>query len=205
MKRYFMAILVLSLLNCNGTSNGKKETKEIETENNNDPYNYDYGMINPEAPKQTIEFGQLVGLWDCVSKDLVKDENGNEKWYTNKAFWKWEYILGGHAILNNWWQEDNSPNAVTKEYFASGVFIFNPETALWEITVMNSRPHKLSSQFQGNRMDDNLKISDTTKTWQITFHNITNDSFQWKYDIVTEEGNWKTLSEISAKKTIETE
>ena len=162
-----------------------------------------YGTINTEAPKETLEFGQLAGLWDCISKDLVKNENGEKKWFTNKAIWKWEYILGGHALLNQWWQEDNSPNPITKEYFASGIFIFNPNTRLWEAVVMNSRPHKLSPKFEAKCKDGKILMHDGTGKWLVTFFNISKQSFEWKYEVLSADGHWEAISTISAKRGLE--
>ncbi len=154
--------------------------------------------INPRAPVETSQFGQLVGEWECISRDLDTSDENNEKWYINKAKWKWEYVLGGHALLNNWWQEDNSPNAEVKEYFATGIFIFNPKTKLWEIVVLNSKPHKISPKFQAEYKNETIQMHDRSGKWLVTFFDIKKNSFQWKYEVFTEEGTWKSISEISA-------
>jgi len=182
-------ILTLTVLNCRNRKSEDITSIDKKTK---------YGVLNPHAPKQTIEFGQLVGLWDCVSKDLVENKGGAKTWYTNKAKWKWEYILGGHAILNRWWQEDTSPNPITKEYFASGVFIVNPKTSLWEVVIMNSRPHKLSPKFQASYNDSEITMHDGTGKWLVTFFEIKENSFEWKYEVLNENNEWKSISKISA-------
>ncbi|MEO9966883.1 MAG: hypothetical protein ABJF11_13890 [Reichenbachiella sp.] len=161
----------------------------------------DYGKLNPDAPKETIQLGQLVGEWQCLSKDLVTIKPDSSVWYENDATWTWEYTLGGHALINHWWQEDNSPTARTAEYFAAGIFIVNPETHLWEAVVMNSRPHKLSPKFEMEYIDQTLQMHDGTGQWLVTFYDIGEQSFEWKYELIDEQGHRKTISRISAQRT----
>ncbi|MEP5611369.1 MAG: hypothetical protein ABJP45_03935 [Cyclobacteriaceae bacterium] len=156
-----------------------------------------YGKLNPNAPAETIQWGQFAGKWDCISRDLV-----DSIWYENKATWKWEYILGGHAILNEWWQEDTSPNPPSKEYYATGVFIVNRETKLWEAVVLNTRPHKISSKFEAEYKDSTIQMHDGTGTWLVTFYDITKDSFEWKYEVLRSKGVWSPISTISATRRL---
>ncbi len=163
---------------------------------------YNFGQLNPSAPPETEQWGQLVGVWKCISKDLDLRDKDNPVWYENKAIWKWEYVLGGHAVLNQWWQEDTSPNPMTNEFFATGMFIFNPETNLWEAVVMNSRPHKLSPKFQAEYKDGKIEMDDGTGKWLVTFYNIEKSYFDWKYEVLTPDGTWKPISEITATRKI---
>ena len=205
-KEYFFSATLLSILiSCNyDTTTLENKLPQANTIDNSliNSNEYDYGVINPNAPEQTLEFGQFAGLWDCISKDLVRNEDGTKTWYTNNAIWKWEYILGGHALMNRWWQEDNSPNAITKEYFATGIFIFNPKTNLWEAVIMNSRPHQLSPKFQASYNDGKIIMHDGTGNWQVTFFDIKENSFEWKYDVLTESREWEPISKISAKRKL---
>ena len=193
--KIFIAITSLFLIvsNCQADSQIKEEETPIVPANQ-------YGTLNPDAPKETLQWGQLVGEWDCISKDLDTRDENNPKWYSNKATWKWEYILGGHALFNEWWQEDISPNPISKEYFAAGIFIFNPKTNLWEVVVMNSRPHQLSPKFQASYIDGRIEMHDGTGKWLVTFFDITKISFEWKYEILGERGEWEAISTISAKR-----
>lgn len=152
----------------------------------------------PNPHEESAPFAKLIGSWVCVSRDVV-----DSTWYDNKAAWKWEYILGGHAVLNHWWQEDNSPKAPTQEYFANGIFIRNKDTNHWEAVIVNSRPHKLSPRFQLDLKGNEIHMSDGTGKWLVTFYDITEDSFEWKYEVLNKEGIWTPISEISAVKTNE--
>lgn len=193
---YYMIIFVYFLLVAGCRYSITEKPADIESKQAVKPV---LGKLNPNAPKETIQIGQLIGEWDCISKDLVSIED-SAVWFTNDATWKWEYILGGHALLNNWWQEDTSPNPVTKEYFAAGIFIFNPETELWEASIMNSRPHKISPKFQLYYQNEKLQMHDGSGKWLVTFFDIKQDTFEWKYEILTETGNWKAISRISARR-----
>lgn len=160
----------------------------------------EFGELNPSAPKETIQLGQLIGEWDCISLDLKSIDADSSVWYSNRATWKWEYILGGHALLNNWWQEDTSPNPTTREYFVAGIFIFNPNTKHWEASVMNSRAKRISPKFQLIYKADQIQMHDGSGKWLVTFFDIHKDSFEWKYEILTEVEEWKPISKISAKR-----
>ncbi len=185
-----MYVLVV-LIGCNGAdSNEIKQPANLK----------DYGEINPNAPKETEQWGQLAGDWDCISLDLNMNSKSEGEWYSNRATWKWEYVLGGHAMLNQWWQEDTSPNPISKEYFATGIFIFNPKTSKWEAVVMNSRPHKISTKFEAEYKDETIQMHDGTGKWLVTFYDIKENSFQWKYEILTDSGQWKPISKITAKR-----
>jgi len=192
MRRAFVLICILiALMGCNRIDNKKIElTTNFES----------YGKINPNAPKETGQWGQLAGEWDCISMDLDTRNKTEAKWYSNRATWKWEYVLGGHAVLNQWWQEDTSPNPITKEYFATGMFIFNPKTTKWEAVVMNSRPHKISPKFEAEYRDGTIQMHDGTGKWLVTFYDIQENSFQWKYEILSDNGEWEPISKISAKR-----
>jgi hypothetical protein len=161
---------------------------------------FPYGKLNAEAPEETSQWGQLAGVWQCVSKDIATREEGERTWFTNKAIWKWEYVLGGHAVLNQWWQEDNNPKAATSEFFATGLFIFNPKTNLWEAVVAHSRPHQLSPKFQASFQDGKIMMHDGTGEWLVTFYDIKPNSFEWRYDIPDSKGGWRPISFISAKR-----
>ena len=111
-------------------------------------------------------------------------------------------MLGGHAVLNQWWQEDISPNPRTKEFFATGIFIFNPETNQWEAVVLNSRPHRISPKFQAKYENGNIQMHDGSGKWLVTFFDIQKESFEWKYEVIAEDGSRKSISEISAKRKL---
>lgn len=176
-----VSLLILLLTSCISTA---KQTGQAPTQPT-------FKTIKEEEDQ--IPFSGLIGSWDCVSEDLV-----DSVWYQNKAFWRWEYILGGHAILNHWWQEDNSLNALTDEYYANGFFIRNKETDQWEAVVMNSRSHKLSPKFKLEFQGTLIKMHDGSGQWQVTFYEITDDSFMWKYEILAANNEWKPISKIIA-------
>jgi len=153
-------------------------------------------ISKPSGAAEDLEpFSNLIGNWDCASEDLV-----DSVWYKNKALWSWEYVLGGHAILNHWWQEDNSLNAPSAEYFANGIFIRNKETNEWEAVVMNSRPHKLSPKFKFEIEKDEIKMHDGSGSWHVIFFDISENSFEWKYEVFTSKQEWVPISRISAKR-----
>lgn len=156
---------------------------------------------NPSAPPETIQLDKLIGEWNCISDDLVTIDGDSSVWFANKATWRWEYMLGGHALLNHWWQEDNSPNSISKEYYVAGIFIFNPDDGFWEAAIMNSRLHKISPKFQLHHQSDRLEMHDGSGKWLATFFNITTNTFEWKYEVLADDNQWKAISKIHAKRS----
>lgn len=195
MMRYYPILLLTALIACTDKNSSVNSTATSESSSQN--LFSRAPKLNTRAPIETEQIGQLVGSWNCISKDLV-----DSTWYENKALWKWEYTLGGHAVLNHWWQEDNSPEAPTKEYFANGIFIFNLKTKAWEAVILNSRPHQISPKFQIEYKDDKIHMHDGTGKWLVTFYDIQENSFEWRYDVKTNSGGWEPISEISAKRMI---
>lgn len=156
---------------------------------------FPFGYYNNGEPLAERALHRLVGNWSCTSFDLIDDV-----WYENQAYWKWEYILGGHAVLNHWWQEDNSPQSPTPTYFANGIFIFNKQNEQWEAVILNSRPHQISPKFQVDTYPDKITMHDGTETWLVTFYDITEHSFNWKYEVPDNNAVWKPISKIVASR-----
>ncbi len=183
----FLILLVL-FISCNSSPKSEEESQVDITK----------FSFKPSGIEDDMEpFSRLVGNWDCISEDMV-----DSVWYENKALWRWEYTLGGHAILNHWWQEDNSVNPPSKEYFANGIFIRNRETNIWEAVVMNSRPHRLSSKFRIDTEKETIKMHDGSGTWQVVFFDIHENSFRWKYEVLTSKNEWIPISRIHAKRNL---
>jgi len=147
------------------------------------------GKLNPDAPPETEQFGQLVGVWDATL--TVRNRDGT--WSENKikAEWRWYYILDGHAIQDDWIvspsndQPTNSPPSL-----GTNIRIYNSKEKAWEMAWIDNRVRKLTT-FKAVYEDGKIIInSNNARGQQIrnTFHNITKDSFDWQQEWTLDEG-----------------
>lgn len=158
-------------------------------------------MLNPLAPKETVQWGRLVGEWECISKDLMQDGS----WHTSKASWTFKYAVDGFAILDIWKEkaEDKTNNTIRlgRDFTGWNIRIYNPKTKKWECIWIDNRTNTISAKWEAYEKDGDLVMHDGSGTWQITFHDITEDSFKWKYEIKNNDSqSWKTTSVIKATK-----
>ncbi len=55
---------------------------------------------HPDAPEALMEYGQLVGNWQC--KSLSPQPDGSWKQAEGVNTWTWYYVLDGRAIQDVW-------------------------------------------------------------------------------------------------------
>nr|WP_288935158.1 hypothetical protein [uncultured Allomuricauda sp.] len=153
--------------------------------------------VNSTAPVETIQYGQLVGEWDCEIKNLNKDGT----WIESKATWIFKYVLDGYAIQDFWINHGTSdPNLKKKELIGSNIRIYDPKQKIWKCTWMENGNNTMSGIWESYQNDKGeLVLYDETGSWEIIFYNITKDSFDWKWDFKQDDGSMKTLSKIKAR------
>lgn len=144
----------------------------------------DFGKVNPKAPKEIEEFGQFVGSWDCTISNLTKDGS----WKEDKATWVWKYILNGMAIQDYWTNAD---------LMGTNIRIFDPKKNKWINTWTENGNLIMSGLWDANKTENgNIELHDGTGEWLIIFFNIRDNSFDWKWDFLQEDGSMKTMSKI---------
>jgi len=177
------------------------------SENSDSPF----GKLNPKAPKETEEFGQLAGVWQCTNFAFV-----NGQWFSGwPATWVWKYVLDGFAVQDLWFQkEENLPPprvSLHRDYSGTNMRIYDTAKEKWEImwfhNGLNSKgtPNG-TSQFEAEFMDDQIimtpKNPGSGTLRRIVFHNITADSFDWKSETSEDEGEtWKPRFRIEGKRS----
>jgi len=156
-----------------------------------------YGKSNPKAPKETMQYGQLVGEWDIDVSNLTREGD----WIEDKANWKFTYILDGYAIQDFWTKPAKASDNETKDYLGTNIRIYNPETKKWKCTWVENGSNDLNGVWTSYQNDKaELILHDETKKWEIKFYNITKTSFDWKWDFKLDDGSMQTRVKIKAKK-----
>jgi len=169
-----------------------------------------FGKLNRKAPKETEQFGQLAGVWQCTNFAFV-----NGQWFSGwPAIWVWKYVLDGFAVQDLWFQkEENLPPpsvSLHRDYSGTNMRIYDTAKEKWEImwfhNGLNSKgtPNG-TSQFEAEFMDGQIimtpKNPGSGPLRRIVFHNITADSFDWESETSEDEGEtWKPKFRIEGKR-----
>lgn len=156
--------------------------------------------LNPKAPVETLQFGQLAGTWNCTALDL---NTSNSTWIQSKAQWIFNYTLDGFAIEDLWIEKEKDKTKNTsifkRDFLGKNVRIFNPELDHWQCVWFKNSDNTMSPVWRAKKINDEIIMDDESGEWRITFFNIKEESFQWKYD-AKKNGKWQTFSKIYAIK-----
>ncbi len=156
---------------------------------------------NPAAPVEVQQFGQLVGSWQCRGENLQPDGTWQES--PGVSTWNWYYILDGYAVQDLWIPDtEASPNASQ----GTNLRTFDPETGIWDV-VWTTQNVPAIEKYRAAYRNDEIHIyaeRPATKVFpshlmHITFHNISEDHFDWKYEAsgLTDGQNWQEQARLS--------
>lgn len=157
----------------------------------------DKSGLNPNAPKETMQYGQLVGIWECQ----VQNYRGDSLLSESKAQWIFEYVLDGYAIQDYWVNPVDSSMLKGKQMHGTNIRLYNQQLNKWQCAWMENGSMNMSGVWLSEmKPDGSIALYDESKQWEILFYNITDRSFDWKWDYVQKDGSIKTVSRIKAIK-----
>lgn len=159
---------------------------------------FDPGKLNPDAPKETEQFGQLVGSWEA--KQTIRNKDGSWLEKTTKTEWCWYYILDGHAIQDDWYSADSTNHL---QWVGTNIRIYNPEENKWYMAWIDKTNRRLAT-FTATYENTRIIMEGTNaKGRQIKniFSNITKKSFDWTQQWTFDEGKtWVEVARIHCTK-----
>ena len=158
-----------------------------------------FGLPNPEAPAEILDFAPLIGLCECISES--RNPDGNWAKPVN-MLWKFKYIMNGMAIQDETLKEDGKHAGSIRQFIA--------DSAQWYVHYYSSNlPSTILPAWEGNKEEngDIILYRDQTAPngmegdYKITFSEISADGFNWLGAWVNKDRNivyptWK----ISCKK-----
>lgn len=165
---------------------------------------FPFGKLHPKAPPETEQFGQLAGIWECTNSAFFQG-----RWVSGwKATWAWKYILDGFAVQDLWIQKeiDLPPPAagLKRDLAGTNMRLYNPQTKRWEImwfTNANNSSTIIYAEQQGDAIVMKPEAATNSPQRRITFYGITRESFEWKSEVLQEDGEtWQATTKISAKR-----
>ena len=136
-----------------------------------------YGKYNAKAPKQLLDYKDLIGNCNCESQSRKPDGTWADP---IKMTWKWKYIMNGTAIQDETLKEDGKHSGSIRQ--------FDSDSLQWNVHYYSSlsTPSKLPT-WRGVKTKDQKIIlykehkapNGTDGFFRITFYDITQEGFNW--------------------------
>lgn len=162
------------------------------------PVTFNPGTLNPEAPPETAQFGQLVGEWSIRDENRQPDGSWTEG---AGADWNWYYVLDGYAVQDDWIAPiPNAPEGSPAMQYGTNLRIYNPQAEQWEMAWTSSTGPSVTT-FTATQEGDSLVmrgIYAAGRPNRITFFDITEDTFEWKLEIQQPDESWQEFYRIHA-------
>ena len=171
------------------------------TEQKDSGQKFDYGILDPSAPRETIEFGKLVGTWKAEQTIIAKDGSWNGK--KTKALWRWYYILDGQAVQDDWISIDSLDH---QKAVGTNIRIYNPDEKLWYMAQIDKTNKRLAT-FTATTDSEQI-VMDGTNAKGRHIHNKLNNliknAFDWKQEWTINEGkSWVEVAKIHCIRNID--
>lgn len=136
-----------------------------------------FGLPNPEAPKELLDFAPLIGECNCISETRGLDGN----WAAPVDMtWRFKYIMNGMAVQDETLKKDGT--------YAGSIRQFIPDSTKWYVHYYSSGgPTPVLPAWEGNKTEsgDIVLYRDQTAPngmegdYKIVFSNISAQGFDW--------------------------
>lgn len=139
---------------------------------------------NPDAPPGIEQYGQFVGRWTCIPASQQAD--GEWKEFDARPTWVWHYVLEGRAIQDVWIPDpEKSPPGAT---MGTNLRVYDAENDRWDM-VWTTETLGGFQQFTAKMRNGEIVMRGDIAEGprpahlaRITFHNISDAHFDWKYE-----------------------
>ncbi len=136
-----------------------------------------FGLPNPEAPQEILDFAPLIGECNCISVTRGLDGNWAEP---VDMIWRFKYIMNGMAVQDETLKTDGT--------YAGSIRQFIPDSTKWYVHYYSSaNPTTILPAWEGNKDDagniilyrDQKAPNGMEGDYKITFLNISSEGFDW--------------------------
>ena len=165
-----------------------------------------YTQLKPadDADVQLVMMQPLMGNWDCSRQVLQKDGS----WLKPQqiSHWQWRYVLNGYAVQDYWYPKADD---LTGPGMGTNLRIYDPTSKTWKMTWTFdtlARFQTFVAIFDGDTMVMNGEYPASPQRpahkAKITFHNISEKYFDWKYESskLDDGKNWLEVVRLHCKK-----
>jgi len=136
-----------------------------------------FGMPDPEAPPQLLEYRELIGISDCSSRSRALDGTWGEP---QEMVWSFRYILGGTAVEDSTVRSDG--------FHAGSVRQYSPDDGSWYVHYFSTQKNKPATlpSWKGGRQGNEIRLTRDQKApngaegyYKIRFYDISDSGFKW--------------------------
>lgn len=145
-----------------------------------------YGLPNPEAPEQLMDFAPLIGECNCKSQTRNADQTWAEP---IDMIWRFKYILNGKGVQDETLKSDGR--------HAGSIRQFIPDSTKWYVHYYSSAaPSPSLPTWEGNKNEEGKIVlyreqkapNGMEGSYRLTFYDIDDRGFKWI-------GEWVDTSE----------
>lgn len=161
-----------------------------------------YGLPNPAAPPQILDFAPLIGSCECISESRNPDGSWGQP---VDMIWRFKYIMNGMAVQDETLKTDGKHAGSIRQFIA--------DSSQWYVHYYSANlPSTVLPAWEGNKTEsgdivlyrDQKAPNGMEGAYKITFSEISSDGFNWLGAWVSKDESivyptWK----ISCKKKIE--
>lgn len=178
----------IAIAQVTGATESVPASAKMPVENEPSP-SHPFGKLNPNAPPETAEFSFMIGEFDCDDKTLGQDG----KWTESRVVWNSTYFLNGSGIMDRFWSE---------QVVATGTRIFDKKNGKWIVNYFQTSPAYFAGVWEGKKEGEKMIMRAPRGEGEsrLTFHNITENSFDWVGESVTKEGKASPFWIITCKR-----
>ena len=136
-----------------------------------------FGLPNPEAPPQILDWADLIGECDCKSISRNPDKSWAD---TVNMTWRFKYIMNGFGVQDETLKEDGKHSGSIRQ--------FNPDSSRWYVHYYSSAgPVPVLSAWEGGKKEDGKIILYKAQKapngmdgfYKISFTDISPSGFNW--------------------------
>lgn len=136
-----------------------------------------FGLPNPNAPQELLDFAPMIGECDCKSQSRNSDQTWAEP---VDMVWRFKYIMNGMGIQDETLKSDGKHSGSIRQ--------FVPDSTRWYVHYYNSgAPSTVLPVWEGN-MNKEGKIvlyreqkapNGTDGFYKLSFYDMTNKGYKW--------------------------
>jgi len=136
-----------------------------------------FGLPNPEAPPQILDWAELIGECDCKSIARNPDKSWGD---TTDMVWRFKYIMNGFGVQDETLKADGKHSGSIRQFIA--------DSARWYVHYYSSNgPTSVLPAWEGNKnKDGDIILYKTQKApngmdgfYKINFTDISSTGFNW--------------------------
>lgn len=145
-----------------------------------------YGLPNPEAPKELLDFAPLIGECNCTSQTRNQDQSWAEP---IEMKWRFKYILNGLGIQDETLKTDGKHSGSIRQFI--------PDSTKWYVHYYSSgAPSPTLPTWEGNKTEEGKIVLYRKQVapngmdgfYRLSFYDINDKGYKWI-------GEWVNLDE----------